>query len=139
MELREDNIGLLADASVTDETVIQAAERKELRGWSFGFVKKKDHWKTDEDGTRRRYVDELELREVSILDKTPAYIATSIETRAEEEILVEYRMDEPNEIDYARVTERETKEKTETLSPDDESVMFSVRKTLEIFKMKRRK
>ena len=81
LELREDNIGLRAHAVVTDSEVIAAAEQKELRGWSFGFVKQKDHWKTDEEGTRRRFVDELELREVSILDKTPAYIATSIETR----------------------------------------------------------
>ncbi len=60
LKLREDNIGLLAAADVTDDDVIAAAaERKELRGWSFGFVKQKDHWKTDEDGTRHRYVDEL--------------------------------------------------------------------------------
>ena len=48
MELREDNIGLKASVVVTDNDVIAAAERKELRGWSFGFVKQKDHWKTDE-------------------------------------------------------------------------------------------
>ena len=93
LELREDNIGLRAHAVVTDSEVIAAAEQKELRGWSFGFVKQKDHWKTDEEGTRRRFVDELELREVSILDKTPAYIATSIETRDDDEILVEFRAD----------------------------------------------
>ena len=56
MELREDNIGLKASVVVTDNDVIAAAERKELRGWSFGFVKQKDHWKTDEDGTRHRFV-----------------------------------------------------------------------------------
>ena len=68
MELREDNIGLKASVVVTDNDVIAPAERKELRGWSFGFVKQKDHWKTDEDGTRHRFVDELELREISLLD-----------------------------------------------------------------------
>ena len=45
LELREDNIGLRAHAVVTDSEVIAAAEQKELRGWSFGFVKQKDHWK----------------------------------------------------------------------------------------------
>lgn len=140
LELREDNIGLLADASVTDETVIQAAERKELRGWSFGFVKKKDHWKTDEDGTRRRYVDELELREVSILDKTPAYIATSIETRDEEEILVEYRMDEDvdPDVQYTRETKEQIHRETHTVSPGEESVMQMVTATVEFYKLKRR-
>lgn len=48
-------------------------------------------------------MDELELREVSILDKTPAYIATSIETRDDDEILVEFRADQPLEdgVDYS--------------------------------------
>lgn len=87
LELWEDNIGLHADSNVTDEDVISAAENQELR-WSFGFVKRKGHWKTDDDGTRHRFTDELELREVSILDKTPAYIATSIETRAESNMTV---------------------------------------------------
>lgn len=140
MELREDNIGLKANAVVTDSDVIAAAERKELRGWSFGFVKLKDHWKTDEDGTRRRFVDELELREVSILDKTPAYIATSIETRGDDEILVEFRADQPLEdgVDYIRQTERTVETKENTLTPHDESTMFCATKTIEIYKMKRR-
>lgn len=140
LELREDNIGLLADAVVTDEEVIAAAERRELRGWSFGFVKQKDHWKVDEEGTRRRFVDELELREVSILDKTPAYIATSIETREGENVLVEFRMEDPLDggVAYARQTEHTVETKETTASKEDESTMFCVQKTIEIFKLKRR-
>lgn len=140
LELREDNIGLKANAVVTDGEVIDAAEHKELRGWSFGFVKVRDHWKTDENGTRHRFVDELELREVSILDKTPAYIATSIETRGENEVLVEFRADQPLEdgVDYIRQTESATETKTSTLTPGDESVLFCAQKTVEIYKMKRR-
>ena len=112
----------------------------ELRGWSFGFVKRKDHWKTDEDGTRHRFVDEMELREVSLLDKTPAYIATSVETRDDGDILVEYRVDEPLEegVDYIRQTERTTEDKTTTQTPEDESVMSCASKTIENYKMKRR-
>lgn len=140
LELREDNIGLLANAVVTDEEVIAAADRKELRGWSFGFVKQRDHWKVDEAGTRRRFVDELELREVSILDKTPAYIATSIETREDGDVLVEFRVEEPLDggVAYARQTERTVETKETTMSPEDESTMFCVQKTIEIFKLKRR-
>ena len=140
LELREDNIGLKADAVVTDGEVIDAADRKELRGWSFGFVKKKDHWKTDEDGTRRRFVDELELREVSVLNKTPAYIATSIETREDGDVLVEFRMDEPLEdgVDYVRQTERIVQTKETTMSPHDEITMFCATKTIEIYQLKRR-
>lgn len=143
LKLCEDAIGLRASAVVTDKAVIAAAEKKELRGWSFGFVKQKDHWKTEEDGTRRRFVDALELREVSILNQTPAYIATSIETRgaAEVPILVEFRTAEAVEeaVDYVRQTERTEEETTKTLSPEDESVMFCVRKTIEIYKAKRRR
>lgn len=140
IDTAEANIGLRAHAVVTDSEVIAAAEQKELRGWSFGFVKQKDHWKTDEEGTRRRFVDELELREVSILDKTPAYIATSIETRDDDEILVEFRADQPLEdgVDYIRQTESATETKTTTLTPGDESVMFCAQKTVEIYKMRRR-
>ena len=114
---------------------LAADSKVELR-----FNHKKDHWKTDEEGTRRRFVDELELREVSILDKTPAYIATSIETRDDDEILVEFRADQPLEdgVDYIRQTESATETKTTTLTPGDESVMFCAQKTVEIYKMRRR-
>ncbi|MGQ7189771.1 HK97 family phage prohead protease, partial [Escherichia sp. HC-CC] len=44
LELYEDNIGLRAIATVTDEQVIEKARNKELRGWSFGFVSEKDSW-----------------------------------------------------------------------------------------------
>ena len=140
LTLREDNIGLLAEAVVTDADVIAAAERKELRGWSFGFVKRRDRWKTDEDGTRRRFVDELELREVSILDVTPAYIATSIETREDGEVLVEFRAEEPMEdgVVYIRQTDTTTQSQTVTTTPESEDTMFCVQKTVEIYKMKRR-
>ena len=140
LTLREDNIGLLAEAVVTDADVIAAAERKELRGWSFGFVKRRDRWKTDEDGTRRRFVDELELREVSILDVTPAYIATSIETREDGEVLVEFRAEEPMEdgVVYTRQTDTTTQSQTVTTTPESEDTMFCVQKTVEIYKMKRR-
>ncbi|MED2635161.1 HK97 family phage prohead protease, partial [Bacillus thuringiensis] len=81
LELYEDNIGLRAIATVTDEQVIQKAKNKELRGWSFGFVSEKDSWEEGEAGVQKRCIEELELLEVSILDMTPAYVATSIETR----------------------------------------------------------
>ena len=109
LELREDNIGLLASAVVTDSEVIAAADREELRGWSFGFVKKKDHWKTDENGTRRRFVDELELREVSILDKTsvipplllshPAFFFLGEGVRR---LCIQFRNDPPSQTEACR-------------------------------------
>lgn len=95
LELFEDNIGLRAICTVFDEEVIKKAKNNELRGWSFGFYINKDHWE-EKEGIQRRYLEELELNEVSILDNTrvPAYIATSIETREGQDIVKETRGEE---------------------------------------------
>ena len=42
----------------------------------------------------KRSIEELELLEVSILDMTPAYVATSIETRGENTAMIEMRSEE---------------------------------------------
>ncbi|MEK4578250.1 MULTISPECIES: HK97 family phage prohead protease [Bacillus] len=94
LELYEDNIGLRAIATVTDEQVIEKARNQELRGWSFGFVSEKDSWEEGESGVQKRSIEELELLEVSILDMTPAYVATSIETRGENTAMIEMRSEE---------------------------------------------
>ena len=95
LELFEDNIGLRAICTVFDKEVIKKAKNDELIGWSFGFYINKDHWE-EKDGIQRRYLEELELNEVSILDNTrvPAYIATSIETREGQDIVKETRGEE---------------------------------------------
>lgn len=96
LELYEDNIGLRAVCTVTDAEIIKKAEKGELRGWSFGFVPKKDRWEDIDGSLQRRYVEEIELHEVSIVDNTrvPAYFGTSIEKRAEDEVLVETRSED---------------------------------------------
>jgi HK97 family phage prohead protease len=94
LELREDTIGLRAIATVFDEEVIQKAKNGELRGWSFGFIANKDTWEQGSDGIQKRFVEDLDLLEVSILDKTPAYIATSIESRGEDSYITEQRNEE---------------------------------------------
>ena len=83
LELREDNVGLRAIATVTDSEVMEKARAGELRGWSFGFASLKDEWSTKADGMQKRSIEEMDLFEVSVLSKTPAYIATSIESRGE--------------------------------------------------------
>jgi uncharacterized protein len=94
LQLYEDNIGLRAIATVTDEIVIQKAKNHELRGWSFGFIDNKPNWEDGPDGIQRRTLEDIDLLEVSILDKTPAYVATSIEARGEENVITESRSDE---------------------------------------------
>ncbi len=110
LELREDAIGLRARAEITDPEVIQKARDKKLRGWSFGFYERDASEEDLPNGMKRRYIEELQLVEVSLIDerKVPCYVGTSVETRAEgKEILTT----EPLEIraEYAKVeTPKET-------------------------------
>lgn len=104
LQLTEDSIGLKARAEVTDPEVMQKAKDKKLRGWSFGFYEKDASEEDMPNGLQRRYVEDMILKEVSIIDerKLPVYEGTSIETRAAgEEILTP----EPLEIraDYIEV------------------------------------
>lgn len=129
LELFEDNIGLRAICTVTDPEVIDKAKNKQLRGWSFGFYSNKDNWE-EKDGVQRRYVEELELTEVSIIDNTrvPAYIATSIETRDDKELMKETRGE-----DFRAVIEDNSKAKEE----DKETINYSqYEREIEYFKMK---
>lgn len=119
LELREDNIGLFAKAVISDKEVISAAKSGKLTGWSFGFRCMKDSWN---DTGELRTLEEIELDEVSILTKTPAYTATSIELR-DGDILRECRFE--SEL---------TVEKTAESVPDSRFEMQ--KKKFEILKMK---
>lgn len=89
LKLYEDSIGLRAIATITDQEVISKAVNDELRGWSFGFITNSDKW--EQGDISRRYVSDIDLLEVSILSITPAYIATSIEARGDEQVVKEQR------------------------------------------------
>lgn len=82
LKLHEDAIGLHADALITDREAVAAAREGRLMGWSFGFEKARDAWEPYREGVQRRTLLDFDLAEVSILTKTPAYIGTSVETRA---------------------------------------------------------
>lgn len=84
LELNEDNIGLFARATITDPDVVQKARNGELVGWSFGFSDREVQNSLVE-GIPTRAVKDMDLYEVSILDrtKTPAYEGTLITARAE--------------------------------------------------------
>lgn len=117
LELVEDNIGLRAKATITDPEVVEKARKGELVGWSFGFsdIEVENH---TEKGMPTRDVKDLNLYEVSILDrtKTPAYDGTLVSVRSDEEILyhgdpfiddIEVReIEEPEEL--AEATEPES-------------------------------
>lgn len=93
--LKEDNIGLYCEGFFTDEEIVERAKNKELVGWSFGFLPDKY---SDSDSSQfgidfERSIDELNLNEVSIIDKRqlPCYVGTSIEVRSEENTDVSFR------------------------------------------------
>ena len=90
IELFEDNIGLRAICKITDSEVIEKAKENKLRGWSFGFEAVKEHEEPIKEGLKRRFIDEMNLAEVSIIDerKIPCYVGTSI---AEKQTKLEYR------------------------------------------------
>ena len=88
LELEEDNIGLKARATITDPEVVEKARAGELVGWSFGFSDR-DVVNSIRDGMPHRAVKDLDLAEVSILDKrkSPAYEGTLISARSEDDIM----------------------------------------------------
>ena len=94
IRLYEDNIGLRIEGSTTDGEVVEAAKNHQLQGFSFGFRAISDHYEPIEEGLERRFVDELALREVSMLSKTPAYYGTQIYTRDEDVEVVSIRFRE---------------------------------------------
>ncbi|BED92969.1 MAG: HK97 family phage prohead protease [Candidatus Paraimprobicoccus trichonymphae] len=93
VELFEDNIGLRAICKITDSEVMQKAKEDKLRGWSFGFELLKEVEEPIKEGLKRRFVEEMNLTEISIIDdrKMPCYVGTSIEMRAEKNSKIEYR------------------------------------------------
>ena len=101
LELTEDNIGLHARACITDKEVVQKARNGDLVGWSFGF-QDRDVENSSYDGMPYRAVKDLDLFEVSILDRTksPAYDGTLITARAEGEELHFRGEDFIDEVDF---------------------------------------
>lgn len=137
LELYEDNIGLRVKCTITDSEVVKKTRNNELRGWSFGFYKNKDRWEPTGEGIQRRYLEDIELTEVSILDKTPAYIATSIEQRGDEENAVEKRSvdDTPDVFD---LTDKKTDKKDGSNNePQEKRNLLSLQqKEIEYLKLK---
>ena len=89
--LEEDSIGLKARAIITDPEVVEKAKNGDLVGWSFGFSDV-DVENGFENGMPTRAIKDLDLYEVSILDrqKIPAYEGNLITARSENEA-VQYR------------------------------------------------
>lgn len=134
LQLFEDSIGLRAICSVTDPEVMEKAKNNQLKGWSFGFYSNKDDWKPAEP-YQRRFIEDMDLLEVSILDKTPAYNGTSIEARDDKTVLNETRGDEFQAVIEDLSKDQEQIE--EQNEPQEQREFDNSLYELEILKLKR--
>lgn len=133
--LQEDNIGLYARAIITDQEVIDLAKANELRGWSFAFVDPKEKWEVRADNLRQRTLLGFMLTDVSVVDQKaiPIYPATSIETRAQGERLIEYRATFADEkIELINNLPKDPPEKHPAAVPD----YSNLKRKIEILKLK---
>ena len=121
LELEEDNIGLRVRACITDPEVVKKARAGELVGWSFGFSDR-DVINSIRDGMPHRAVKDLDLAEVSILDKrkSPAYEGTLITARAEEDV-VHFRGEDF--IDEVEIKEDQPEKQPETVEENTTEVV----------------
>ena len=127
LELEEDNIGLHARATITDPDVVEKARKGDLVGWSFGF-QDRDVENSTEQGMPLRAVKDLDLFEVSILDRSrsPAYEGTLVTARsADGEEQIHFRGEE-------LIDEPEVKEMTENVDKPAEDVNETSEETEEV-------
>lgn len=115
LQLEEDAIGLKATVLIKDQTIIEAAKKGKIRGWSFGMYNVVDEMEQRADQLPLRHIKDMYLDHITLVkDKFPCYAATSVECRADGEVSVECRaIDtgveievEKQKIDYAEYKER---------------------------------
>jgi hypothetical protein len=114
LELNEDAIGLHARAIIKDADVVKKARNGDLVGWSFGF-QDRDVENGEEKGLALREVKDLDLYEVSLIDRTkiPAYDGTLVAVRTADESQA------LNISDVVEVNVRVTEEKKEEPKPKE--------------------
>lgn len=114
LELNEDAIGLHARAIIKDADVVKKARNGDLVGWSFGF-QDRDVENGEEKGLALREVKDLDLFEVSLIDRTkiPAYDGTLVAVRTADESQA------LNISDVVEVNVRVTEEKKEEPKPKE--------------------
>lgn len=132
LELAEDNIGLRAKCTIADSEVMEMAKRGDLVGWSFGFYDR-DVTNGVENGMLTREVNDLDLEEVSILDrsKVPAYDGTLIMARSEDsenDMFLSESFDadgEPSETRDAKPQQEPKQEPQQEINYDEYKAMIA--------------
>lgn len=92
LRLKEDAIGLHADAVITDAALVTEARAGKIKGWSFGMKCVADEVEERAGKLPLRRIKGMVLDHVTlVIKKTPVYSATSVEVRAEGEQDMELR------------------------------------------------
>lgn len=115
LKLKEDVVGLRAQAEITDPEVIRAAKEKRLRGWSFNIIRPSEQRAELPNGMPLKTITDFDISEVSLItNMRPWYESTTIETRAEgdEEVTVELRAEE-FEAEYVGFEDKKEPEKVD--------------------------
>lgn len=77
--------------------MIESVERGDIRGMSIAFTTKKDNWESDKKGNYKRTIVKIDrLYDVSLV-VTPAYDATSVETKGLDELKAKELLDQHKE------------------------------------------
>lgn len=90
LTLREDNIGLRFEANIKDESLYQKIKAGIINSCSFGFKVLRERVESINSLMDRRFVDAIELLEVSLV-KNPAYEGSLCELRSYEDELTKIR------------------------------------------------
>ena len=90
LKLREDNIGLRFEATIKDESLYQKIKAGIINSCSFGFKVIRERVECINSKLDRRFVDAIELLEVSLV-KNPAYVGSLCESRSYEDELAKIR------------------------------------------------
>lgn len=104
LKLFEDSIGLKAEAEISDTTIVERAKNEGFSGWSFGFYPIKQRFEQGKE-YEKRYIEDLDLIEVSLLSVKPAYPATSVEIRTDgilERRYTDLSIQTANSVDLSR-------------------------------------
>jgi len=92
LKVNEDEVGLRAEAVITDEETIQGAKEGKLKGWSFKMMKVVDAVEERAGQLPLRTIKDFIMPEITLAyRKQPVYSSTSIELRAEGEDEIELR------------------------------------------------
>lgn len=127
LELHEDNIGLRFKAVIENQDIYNKVKAGLINACSFGFRALHENIEGVNERMERRYVDEIELLEVSLVEN-PAYLGSLVETRAllEEEIVrIESINNELNDSPATEVMEERKKEDEDKVADKQEQEVIN--------------